>query len=123
MADRGIEVVLAHLAKLPPSNSLTIAERRAQYERAEKAFPTPPEVKVERVTAPTVPAEWLRPPSAAGGRVVLYLHGGGYVIGSAPPPPPLGAAVAAAAGGQPPLPRHPPGPPEPLLPPPVRPPG
>ncbi len=77
MADRGIEVVRAHLAKLPPSDSLTIAERRAQYERAEKAFPIPPEVKVERVTAPVAPAEWLRPPSAEAGRVVLYLHGGG----------------------------------------------
>src|SRR2546427_65387 len=43
MADRGIEVVRAHLAKLPPADSLTLAERRAQYERAEKAFPIPPE--------------------------------------------------------------------------------
>src|SRR6266699_5815027 len=77
MADRGIEVVRAHLAKLPPADSLTLAERRAQYERAEKAFPIPPEVKVERVTAPVAPAEWLRPPSAEAGRVVLYLHGGG----------------------------------------------
>ena len=82
MADRGIYVVRAHLAKLPPSDSLTVAERRAQYERAEKAFPTPAEVKVERVSAPVAPAEWLRPPGAVAGRVVLYLHGGGYVIGS-----------------------------------------
>ena len=52
MADRGIDVVREHLAKLPPSDSLTIAERRAQYERAEKIFPTPPEIKVERVSAP-----------------------------------------------------------------------
>ena len=51
MADRGIEVVHAHLAKLPPAESLTVAERRAQYERAEKVFPVPPDVKVERVTA------------------------------------------------------------------------
>jgi acetyl esterase/lipase len=77
MAERGIHIVRAHLAKLPPSDSLTIAERRAQYKRAEKVSPTPPEVKVERVTAPAAPAEWLRPPSAAPGRVVLYLHGGG----------------------------------------------
>jgi len=98
MADRGIEVVRAHLAKLPPSDSLTIAERRAQYERAEKAFPIPPEVKVERVTAPVAPAEWLRPPSAEAGRVVLYLHGGGYVIGSPRSHRHLAAAIAGAAG-------------------------
>jgi phosphinothricin tripeptide acetyl hydrolase len=96
MADRGIDVVRAHLAKLPPSDSLTVAERRAQYERAEKAFPTPPEVKVERVSAPVAPAEWLRPPGAAAGRVVLYLHGGGYVIGSPRSHRHLAAAVAAA---------------------------
>ena len=98
MAERGIHIVRAHLAKLPPADSLTIAERRAQYERAEKVFPTPPEVKVERVTAPAVPAEWLRPPSAASGRVVLYLHGGGYVIGSPRSHRHLAAAIATAAG-------------------------
>jgi len=97
MAGRGIHIVRAHLAKLPPSDSLTIAERRAQYERAEKVFPTSPEVKVERVTAPAAPAEWLRPPSAAPGRVVLYLHGGGYVIGSPRSHRHLAAAIATAA--------------------------
>jgi len=96
MADRGIEAVRAHLAKLPPSDSLTVAERRAQYERAEKVFPTPAEVKVERVTTPTVPAEWLRPPGAVAGRVVLYLHGGGYVIGSPRSHRHLAAAIATA---------------------------
>ncbi len=98
MADRGIDAVRAHLAKLPPSDSLTTAERRAQYERAEKVFPTPPDVKVERVTAPVAPAEWLRPPSAEPGRVVLYLHGGGYVIGSPRSHRHLAAAIAGAAG-------------------------
>jgi phosphinothricin tripeptide acetyl hydrolase len=96
MADRGIDVVRAHLAKLPPSDTLTTAERRAQYERAERVFPTPPEVKVERVSAPTVPAEWLRPPAAVAGRVVLYLHGGGYVIGSPRSHRHLAAAIASA---------------------------
>lgn len=96
MADRGIDVVRAHLAKLPPSDSLTVAERRAQYERAEKVFPTPLEVKVERVSAPVAPAEWLRPPGAVAGRVVLYLHGGGYVIGSPRSHRHLAAAIAAA---------------------------
>jgi phosphinothricin tripeptide acetyl hydrolase len=98
MADRGIDAVRAHLAKLPPSDSLTTAERRAQYERAEKVFPTPPDVKVERVNAPAALAEWLRPPSAEPGRVVLYLHGGGYVIGSPRSHRHLAAAIAGAGG-------------------------
>jgi len=98
MADRGIEVVRAHLAKLPPADSLTLAQRRAQYERAEKLFPIPPDVKVEHVTVPAIPAEWLRPPSAGDGRAVLYLHGGGYAIGSPRSHRHLAAAIAAAAG-------------------------
>ncbi|MCQ8115724.1 hypothetical protein NP565_24465, partial [Vibrio parahaemolyticus] len=73
--------VRAHLAKLPPSDSMTVAERRAQYERAERVFPVPPDVKVEPLTAPAIPAEWLTPPGARDA-AVLYLHGGGYVIGS-----------------------------------------
>jgi epsilon-lactone hydrolase len=98
MNDKGIHAVRAHLAKLPPSNTLTIAERRAQYERAERVFPTPPDVKVEVVTAPDRPAEWLTPPGARTDAVVLYLHGGGYVIGSPRSHRHLAAAIARAAG-------------------------
>jgi epsilon-lactone hydrolase len=98
MTDKGIHFVRAHLAKLPPSNTLTVAERRAQYERAERVFPTPPDVKVEVVTAPDRPAEWLTPPGARTDAVVLYLHGGGYVIGSPRSHRHLAAAIARAAG-------------------------
>ena len=98
MSDKGIHIVRAHLAKLPPSSTLTIAERRAQYERAERVFPTPPDVKVELVTAPERPAEWLTPPGARTDAVVLYLHGGGYVIGSTRSHRHLAAAIARAAG-------------------------
>src|SRR5918999_977296 len=98
MTDKGIHFVRAHLAKLPPVNTLTLAERRAQYERAERVFPTPPDVKVEVVTAPERPAEWLTPPGARTDAVVLYLHGGGYVIGSPRSHRHLAAAIARAAG-------------------------
>ena len=67
MADRGIEVVRAHLAKLPPPDSLSAAELRAQYERAERVFPVAADVAVERVTAGGAPAEWLRPPARERG--------------------------------------------------------
>src|SRR5499426_263637 len=98
MANRGIAAVREHLAKLPPVDTLTLAQIRAQYERAERVFPIAPDVKVERVTVPTIPAEWLRPPSASGGRVILYLHGGGYMIGSPRSHRHLAAAIGAAAG-------------------------
>jgi acetyl esterase/lipase len=87
------------LAKLPPQGGLTFEELRANYDRAERAFPTPADVGIERVTAPEAPAEWLRPP-AAGTAVVLYLHGGGYVIGSPRSHRHLAAAIARAAGAR-----------------------
>jgi monoterpene epsilon-lactone hydrolase len=98
MTARGIDVVRAHLAKLPPSGSLTIPERRAQYDRAERVFPTPADVVVETVAAPERPAEWLRPPGVRTDGVVLYLHGGGYSIGSPRSHRHLAAAIARAAG-------------------------
>src|SRR5262247_3007190 len=100
MSDRGIQAVREHLAKLPPSNTLTIEQRRAQYERAERVFPTPADVIIDRVTAPTRPAERLRPPGVRTDAAVLYLHGGGYVIGSPRSHRHLAAAIARAAGVQ-----------------------
>ncbi len=98
MSDKGIHAVRAHLAKLPPSNTLSIAARRAQYDRAERVFPTPPDVKIESVMAPRRPAEWLTPPGARADAVLFYLHGGGYVIGSPRSHRHLAAALARAAG-------------------------
>jgi epsilon-lactone hydrolase len=100
MSDRGIQAVREHLAKLPPSSTLTIEQRRSQYERAERVFPTPADVTIDRVTAPTCPAERLRPPGVRTDAAVLYLHGGGYVIGSPRSHRHLAAAIARAAGVQ-----------------------
>jgi hypothetical protein len=96
MTARGIKVVREHLAKHPAPS--TIAARRAQYDRAERVFKTPPDVRIEAVTAPSVPAEWLVPPGARTDAAVLYLHGGGYVIGSPRSHRHVAAAIAAAAG-------------------------
>jgi phosphinothricin tripeptide acetyl hydrolase len=93
-----IQAVRAHLAKLPPPDSLTLAERRSQYDRAEKFFAMPSGVTVEGVQAAARPAEWLRPPAARPGAAVLYLHGGGYAIGSPRSHRHLAAAIAKAAG-------------------------
>jgi phosphinothricin tripeptide acetyl hydrolase len=89
--------VRAHLAKLPPTDTMTTAERRAQYEKAERFFPTPDSVTREPLTAGTAPAEWLTPPGARADAAVLYLHGGGYVIGSPRSHRHLAAAIGAAA--------------------------
>jgi monoterpene epsilon-lactone hydrolase len=98
MTARGIDVVRNHLAKLPPAASLTLEERRAQYDRAERVFPTPADVAIAHVSAPARPAEWLTPPGARADAVLLYLHGGGYVIGSPRSHRHLAAALARASG-------------------------
>jgi acetyl esterase/lipase len=98
MTARGIRAVREHLAKLPPSSSLTLAERRAQYDRAERVFATPADVAIEVVKAPERTAEWLTPPGVRTDAVVLYFHGGGYAIGSARSHRHLAAAIARAAG-------------------------
>jgi monoterpene epsilon-lactone hydrolase len=97
MAGRGMEALRAHLAKQPALGSLSVAEQRAQYERAERAFPVPGDIEIERVTARGVPAEWLSVRGERPDAAVLYLHGGGYVIGSPRSHRHLAAAIATAA--------------------------
>ena len=97
----GIDVVRAHLAKVPPAT--TVAERRTQYDRAERVFPVPPEIGVKALAIKPerggeIGAEWLEPPAARPGAALLYLHGGGYVIGSPRSHRHLAAALAGAAG-------------------------
>ena len=94
MSDRGIHSVRAHLAKIPPAT--TVAEKRAQYDRAERVFPVPAGVAVKPAGAP-LPGEWLEPRAVREGAVVLYFHGGGYVIGSPRSHRHLAAAIGAAA--------------------------
>ena len=95
--ERGIGALRAHLARVPSLESLTVPEQRAQYDKAEKAFPVPGDVRVERVHAGGVPSEWLVPQGEQPDAAILYLHGGGYVIGSARSHRHLAAAVGAAA--------------------------
>jgi phosphinothricin tripeptide acetyl hydrolase len=94
----GIARVRQHLAKLPPADSMALAERRAQYDRAERVFAIPPDLAVEPVSAAGVAAEWLRPATPPGDAALLYLHGGGYAIGSLRSHRHLAAAIASAAG-------------------------
>ena len=96
MTAKGIKVVREHLAKHPAPAD--VAEKRTQYDRAERVFKTPADVRVEPLEGAGVPGEWLVPPGARTDAAVLYLHGGGYVIGSPRSHRHVAAAIASAAG-------------------------
>ncbi len=96
MTARGITVVREHLAKHPAPAD--VAGRRKQYDRAERVFKTPEDVRVEALEGAGVPGEWLVPARARTDGAVLYLHGGGYVIGSPRSHRHVAAAIASAAG-------------------------
>ena len=80
MADPEILAIREAIAKRP--RPAEIAEMRANTDARGIAFGLPADVKVEKVSANGVPAEWTSTPGAAADTALLYLHGGGYVIGS-----------------------------------------
>ena len=75
-----IDKIVAYLRGLPSYSSMTVEECRAAYDKAELAYPLPPDVKSEPLAGQ--PGERLRPPGARSDAAILYLHGGGYAIGS-----------------------------------------
>ena len=99
MSDRTIEKLLERLRRLPPQTSLTLTQLRAQYERAQVAFPLSGEVSLQALDTGPVRGEWLLP-AGTGDAVVLYMHGGGYVIGSPRSHRHLAADIAVAAGSR-----------------------
>jgi len=99
MAERTIEKLLERLRRLPPQTTLTLAQLRAQYERAQVVFPLTGEVTLQVLDTGPVRGEWLLP-AGASDAVVLYLHGGGYVIGSPRSHRHLAADIALAAGAR-----------------------
>ena len=82
MASPQLEEILQQLRNRPTTDSTNIDDSRALSDARKDLFPLSPDVKVNRVSAGGVPAEWIayegNPPNAA----LLYLHGGGYVQGS-----------------------------------------
>lgn len=92
-----LAALMEFLNRQPPVADKTLAERRALYDRAEKAFALPSGVQWRPVGIDGMPAELLTPESRVQGRRTLYLHGGGYGIGSPRSHRHLAAAIAVAA--------------------------
>jgi epsilon-lactone hydrolase len=96
---RDVTDIRGFIAALPPFDNVSLAARRASYDRAASLFPLPADVVVEAVDAGGVPAERLSVPASTAASSVLYLHGGAYVLGSLDSHRHLGAAIARATEG------------------------
>jgi len=80
MADPEIDVIREILASHP--RPATLAERRQRLDALGARYSLPDDVRVERVDANGVAAEWTTTPAADPSRVIVYFHGGGYISGS-----------------------------------------
>lgn len=93
------ELVLELLALSRPRPGATIAQRRAQYERAAVAFAGDADAEPTAHSVPIGAArgEWSRRAGPLD-PVLLYLHGGSYVFGSAASHRHLASAIGAEFG-------------------------
>jgi monoterpene epsilon-lactone hydrolase len=98
MPDQEIAALRVALAQRPKSTD--IGERRQGFDAFAQLFPAAKDIKVEKVSAKGVPAEWTAAPGADASRAVLYLHGGGYVIGSLDSHRHLTSEIARDFGGR-----------------------
>lgn len=80
MNDPEIAALRAKILSRP--RSADYKQRRRDIDERGLANGLPGDVKVEKVSAGGVPAEWTSTPGAARDAAILYVHGGGYVIGS-----------------------------------------
>jgi monoterpene epsilon-lactone hydrolase len=80
MSDPEIGALRAKLLSRPVTTD--IGERRKNMDTRGLAYVLAGDVKVEKINANGVPAEWTSTPGAARDAAILYVHGGGYVIGS-----------------------------------------
>jgi monoterpene epsilon-lactone hydrolase len=80
MSDPEIGALRAKLLSRPRSPDYQ--QRRLDIDARGLAYGLPTDVKIERISANGVPAEWTATPNVARDAAILYLHGGGYVIGS-----------------------------------------
>ncbi len=71
------------LAKLSRLDLRTVAAMRDNLEQSSRWLPPlAADVRVERVDAAGVPAEWITAPGASSRHALLYLHGGAYLSGN-----------------------------------------
>jgi monoterpene epsilon-lactone hydrolase len=80
MSDPQIGALRAKILSRPRSDDLQ--QRRRDADARGLGFGLASDVKVEKVSANGVAAEWTSTPGAARDAAILYAHGGGYLFGS-----------------------------------------
>ncbi len=98
MASEALTTIVTMLRTANPLQGGSVLEMRAAMEAASAATPVPAGVKLTRVDAGGVPAEWNEAPGARLDRAVVYYHGGGYCMGSLATHRGLTARLAQLAG-------------------------
>lgn len=95
-----LDTLLDLLRSRPSPANLTMAERRARYEKLADWLGGAPDARCEPVDAGGVPAEWVAAPGVDPARAALLLHGGGYAIGSIATHRRLAYDLSAASGAR-----------------------
>jgi monoterpene epsilon-lactone hydrolase len=80
MSDPQIGALRAKLTSRPRSTDYR--QRRMDLDALGQSYALAGDVKIEKVSANGVAAEWTSTPGATRDAAILYVHGGGYVIGS-----------------------------------------
>jgi acetyl esterase/lipase/acyl-coenzyme A synthetase/AMP-(fatty) acid ligase len=84
------------IALQAPLRELPLADRRRQYEQAERVFGGQ-SATCEKIDAGGCPAEWVVAQSDRAQPVIAYIHGGGYSLGSSRSHRHLAASIGRAA--------------------------
>jgi epsilon-lactone hydrolase len=98
MSDPDIDAIRAILTARPRPSGL--AERRERLDALGTHYGAPANIRIDRVKANGVEAEWSTSPAADPSRAILFLHGGGYISGSIESHRPLATAIGGAAGAR-----------------------
>jgi monoterpene epsilon-lactone hydrolase len=80
MSDPQIGALRAKLTSRPRSTDYR--QRRKDLDALGQSYELASDVKIEKVAANGIAAEWTSTPGATRDAAILYVHGGGYVIGS-----------------------------------------
>src|SRR5580692_11491484 len=96
MVSGGIELVRELLALQAPLRAMGLADRRRQYDQAERVLGADAP-SGEVIDAGGRPAEWVLARRDPVQPVVVYFHGGGYSLGSPRSHRHLASAIGCAA--------------------------